>query len=76
MTTDDSSSSKHDDSPGNAYKLNASTPSTRWPGMNFIWRLECEIAPTEVEVGAPHGAGITQSIVDILDGKVKGPEIE
>lgn len=47
----------------------------RRPGMEFIWRLECEIAKEEQSVGAPFGAGIVRSIVNILDGAFQGPRI-
>ena len=46
------------------------------PALRFIWRLECNIAEQEVEVGAPHGAGVIRSIANIQDGEVRGPGIE
>lgn len=62
-------------SPGNSFKINETTPLMRLPNLSFLYRLECEIAKEEVNVGSPHGAGIIRSIANILDGEVKGPEI-
>ena len=71
-----SSSEEKWNSPGNAYVLNADTPKMKRPDMEFIWRLECEIAKEEIEIGAPHGTGVVRSVANILDGKMSGPGIE
>ncbi|KAF9886879.1 hypothetical protein FE257_011002 [Aspergillus nanangensis] len=60
-------------SPGNAFYPNS--PPMRQPGMNFLYRLECNIAPEEINVGAPHGAGVIRSIANIVGGTFKGPEL-
>ncbi|KAL3457550.1 hypothetical protein BJX64DRAFT_293040 [Aspergillus heterothallicus] len=62
------------DSPGNAYYPDS--PPMRRPGMSFLYRLECTIATEEINVGAPHGAGIIRSIANITGGTFKGPELE
>jgi hypothetical protein len=48
----------------------------RRPGMRFLYRLECTIAPEEINIGAPHGAGIIRSIANITGGTFKGPGLE
>ena len=75
-TMTQSSSEEKWNSPGNAYVLNADTPKMKRPDMEFIWRLECEIAKEEIEIGAPHGTGVVRSVANILDGKMSGPGIE
>ncbi|KAL2855777.1 hypothetical protein BJX68DRAFT_264125 [Aspergillus pseudodeflectus] len=62
------------DSPGNAYYPDS--PPMRRPGMRFLYRLECTIAPEEINIGAPHGAGIIRSIANITGGTFKGPVLE
>ncbi|PYI10916.1 hypothetical protein BO78DRAFT_359292 [Aspergillus sclerotiicarbonarius CBS 121057] len=62
------------DSPGNAYYPNS--PPMRRPGLTFLYRLECTIAAEELNIGAPHGAGIIRSIANITGGTFKGPELE
>lgn len=62
-------------SPGNAFRINETTPLMRLPNFSFLYRLECEIAKEDVNVGSPHDAGIIRSIANILDGEVKGPRI-
>ncbi|RHZ65806.1 DUF3237 domain-containing protein [Aspergillus thermomutatus] len=62
------------DSPGNAYYPN-SQPMRR-PGLAFLYRLECDIAKEEIEIGAPHGAGVIRGIANIVGGTFKGPELE
>ncbi|KAL4981385.1 hypothetical protein BDW68DRAFT_183546 [Aspergillus falconensis] len=61
-------------SPGNAYYPNS--PPMRQPDLTFLYRLECTIAAEEINVGAPHGAGIIRSIANITGGTFKGPELE
>lgn len=46
------------------------------PNLSFLYRLECEIASEEINVGAPHGGGIIRSIANILEGSVSGPRIK
>lgn len=46
------------------------------PNLSFLYRLECEIAKEEINVGAPHGGGIIRSIANILEGRVSGPRIQ
>ncbi|KAL6230954.1 hypothetical protein BDW75DRAFT_234003 [Aspergillus navahoensis] len=62
------------DSPGNGYYPNS--PPMRRPDLTFLYRLECTIAAEEINVGAPHGAGIVRSIANITGGTFKGPELE
>lgn len=62
------------DSPGNTYY--PKSPPMRRPGLTFLYRLECTIAAEEINVGAPHGAGIIRSIANITGGTFKGPELE
>ncbi|RAK95305.1 DUF3237 domain-containing protein [Aspergillus ibericus CBS 121593] len=62
------------DSPGNAYYPNS--PPMRRPGLTFLYRLECTIDAEELNIGAPHGAGIIRSIANITGGTFKGPDLE
>ncbi|RAK87163.1 hypothetical protein BO79DRAFT_151703 [Aspergillus costaricaensis CBS 115574] len=62
------------DSPGNTYY--PKSPPMRRPGLTFLYRLECTIAAEEINVGAPHGAGIIRSIANVTGGTFKGPELE
>lgn len=62
------------DSPGNEYFPD--TPPMRKPTMSFLYRLECDIAEEEVDIGAPHGTGLIRSVANIIGGTLKGPEIE
>lgn len=64
---------KHD-SPGNAYYPNS--PPMRKPGLTFLYRLECTIAPEEIRIGAPHGTSAIRSIANITGGTFKGPDLE
>lgn len=59
------------DSPGNV--LYPASPPMRTPALTFLYRLECNISPEEIEIGAPHGTGITRSIANIVGGTFKGP---
>lgn len=63
-------------SPGNAHRLNPDTPPMSTPNLSFLYRLECNVSVEEMVVGAPYGAGITRSIVNILDGSLDGPRIK
>ena len=47
----------------------------RQPGLSFIYRLECDIDPQEIDVGAPHGAGVIRSVANIAGGTFRGPSI-
>ena len=67
---------QHTPSPGNDYIINADTPPMRLPHLQFIYRMECEIDPQEINVGAPHNAGVIRSIAPIIGGAVRGPRIE
>lgn len=46
------------------------------PNLSFLYRLECDIAREEINVGAPHCAGIIRSIANIVGGEVNGPRIK
>lgn len=72
----EASGTEHTPSPGNYYAMHADTPPMRRPFLDFIYRLECDIAEDEVNVGAPHGSGVIRSIAPIVGGKVRGPRIE
>ncbi|RAL07392.1 DUF3237 domain-containing protein [Aspergillus homomorphus CBS 101889] len=61
------------DSPGNAFYPN--TPPMRRPGMTYLYRLECDIDKEELNLGAPHGAGVFRSIANVVGGTFKGPEL-
>lgn len=67
-------------SPGNAYSPNSTstppTPPMKLPNLSFLYRLECNIAREEINVGAPHSAGIIRSIANIVDGEVNGPRVK
>ncbi|KAF7618503.1 hypothetical protein F9C07_1698 [Aspergillus flavus] len=65
--------SKPADSPGNGFYPNS--PPMRRPGLSFIYRLECNIEPEEVNVGAPHRAGVIRSVANIAGGSFRGPSI-
>ncbi|PIG89369.1 general amidase-B [Aspergillus arachidicola] len=65
--------SKPADSPGNGFYPNS--PPMRRPALSFIYRLECNIEPEEVNVGAPHGAGVIRSVANIAGGSFRGPSI-
>jgi hypothetical protein len=62
-----------DTSPGNA--LYPNSPAMRLPKLSFLYRLECNIASEEIDVGAPHGAGVIRSIANIVGGTFKGPKL-
>ncbi|KAL2808274.1 hypothetical protein BJX63DRAFT_439509 [Aspergillus granulosus] len=62
------------ESPGNA--LYPNSPPMRRPGMVFLYRLECTIAPEEINIGAAHGAGVIRSIANITGGTFNGPELK
>jgi hypothetical protein len=68
------SAAKPQDSPGNVYY--PETCPVRKPQLGFVYRLECSIADKDVQVGAPHGAGIVRSIAPITGGTVQGPELQ
>ncbi|KAJ5812034.1 hypothetical protein N7474_008335 [Penicillium riverlandense] len=61
-------------SPGNTFFPQG--PRMRQPSLSFLYRLECDIARDEINVGAPHNAGIIRSIANIVRGSMKGPGIE
>ena len=61
-------------SPGNG--IFAHGPQMRQPSLAFLYRLECDIAKEEINIGAPHNAGTIRSIANILGGTIKGPGIE
>lgn len=48
----------------------------RKPAMSFLYRLECDIAEEELEIGAPHGTGSVRTVMNIIGGQIKGPGIE
>jgi hypothetical protein len=48
----------------------------RQPALSWLYRLECDIAKEEVNIGAAHDAGIIRSIATIVRGSIKGPDIE
>lgn len=48
----------------------------RKPAMSFLYRLECDIAEEEIDIGAPHGTGSIRSVAHVIGGTIKGPEIE
>ncbi|KAL4972619.1 hypothetical protein BDW66DRAFT_162722 [Aspergillus desertorum] len=62
------------DSPGKSYYPDS--PPMRKPGFIFLYRLECTIAEDEINVGAPHGAGLIRSIANITGGTFRGPRLE
>ncbi|KAJ5362605.1 hypothetical protein N7541_003449 [Penicillium brevicompactum] len=61
-------------SPGNT--VFPSGPTMRQPSLSWIYRLECDIAKEEINIGAPHNSGTIRSIANIVRGSVKGPGIE
>lgn len=61
-------------SPGNDL-FPAFTPM-RQPQFRFLYRMQCQIAKEVFVVGAPHGTGWNRNIMNILEGKVRGPNIE
>lgn len=48
----------------------------RQPALSFLYRLQCDIAKEEIDIGAPHDTGAIRSIANILSGTLKGPDIE
>lgn len=60
-------------SPGNDY----STEDIRMkiPHMDFIYRLDCEMAKENHPVGAPFGGTTSRTIMPIVGGTVEGPGI-
>jgi hypothetical protein len=48
----------------------------RLPALSFLYRLQCQVAKEEINIGAPHGAGTIRSIANIVEGTLKGPDIE
>lgn len=44
--------------------------------MSFLYRLECDIAEEELDIGAPHGTGLIRSVANIISETLRGPEIE
>lgn len=64
-------------SPGNKFSPNpTTTPLMRTPSLSFLYRLECDIAKEELNVGAAHSTGVIRSIANILEGEVNGPNIK
>ncbi|KAJ5731331.1 uncharacterized protein N7483_005839 [Penicillium malachiteum] len=61
-------------SPGNTLFDNG--PQMRQPSISFLYRLECDIAKEEINIGAPHDAGVIRNIANIVRGSLKGPGIE
>ena len=47
----------------------------RLPHLSFLYRLECNISPTEIHVGAPHNSGAIRTIMPITGGLVQGPRL-
>lgn len=60
-------------SPGNACSSNSLQMSI--PHLEFIYRLECEMAKDNHAVGAPFGGTDFKMIMPIVGGIVKGPQI-
>ncbi|KAJ4359847.1 uncharacterized protein N0V89_000403 [Didymosphaeria variabile] len=48
----------------------------RQPQFRFLYRMQCQVAKEEFDVGAPHKTGWIRSIVNILSGQIRGPNIE
>lgn len=48
----------------------------RLPSLTFLYRLECDIAKEEINIGAPHDSGVVRSIANIVRGSMQGPGIE
>ena len=61
-------------SPGNGVFPNG--PAMRQPSLSWLYRLECDIAEEEINIGAPHNSGTIRSIANIVRGSLKGPGIE
>ncbi|KAJ6104527.1 hypothetical protein N7523_010847 [Penicillium sp. IBT 18751x] len=61
-------------SPGNGIFPHG--PQMRQPSLAFLYRLECDIAKEEINIGAPHNSGNIRSVANILSGTIKGPGIE
>lgn len=61
-------------SPGNGIFPHGS--QMRQPSLAFLYRLECDIAKEEINVGAPHNSGVIRSIANNLSGTIKGPGME
>ncbi|KAJ5778151.1 hypothetical protein N7520_001397 [Penicillium odoratum] len=61
-------------SPGNDLFIGG--PQMRQPSLSFLYRLECDIAKEEIDIGAPHDTGVIRSIANIVRGSMKGPGIE
>ena len=59
------------DSPRNEYFPN--DPPMRKPAMSFLYRLECDIADEELDVGAPNGTDWIRSVANIRSGTLRGP---
>ena len=61
-------------SPGNSLFPNG--PRMRQPALSFLYRLECDVAKEDINIGAPHDAGVIRSIANIRRGSMKGPGIQ
>lgn len=61
-------------SPGNGFFPDG--PQMRLPSLTFLYRLECDVATEEINIGAPHDSGVVRSIANIVRGSMKGPGIE
>lgn len=48
----------------------------RQPALSWLYRLECDVAKEEINIGAPHNNGTIRSIANIVRGSVRGPGIE
>ena len=67
-------SNKIQTSPGNDYSTE--DIKMKIPHMEFIYRLDCEMAKENHLVGAPFGGTNTRMIMPIVGGTVKGPKID
>jgi hypothetical protein len=61
-------------SPGNEFF--PSTPPMRQPQLVWMYRLEADMEGIEHELGAPFGAGITRTIMNIRGGILRGKGFE
>ncbi|KAL3426427.1 hypothetical protein PVAG01_03218 [Phlyctema vagabunda] len=49
------------------------TPTMRPPHLEFVYRVEADMARDPITVGAPFGAGSVRVIMNILGGTLRGP---
>ena len=62
-------------SPGNAFSLSNMPAQMRLPHLDFIYRLECEMAQEDHDVGAAFSGSHSRIIMPIVRGTVNGPRI-